>query len=103
MKTITASFRWLMIALRFIIPQVLRVLFIMLKIILTAAVGFWTWVPRTVDKMVANWMVQAWSSNIPTEYDTILQWMFKIVAYIMIILGWIGYSYLTIIILFWIL
>lgn len=103
MKTVSSALRWLLIALRFIIPQVLRVLFIMVKVVLTAAIGFWTWVPTSVNKMVKTWMEQAWSSGIPTEYDTILHWVFTIVAYIMIILGWVGYSYLTIIILLWLL
>lgn len=69
------------------------------KMIITAVLAFWTDVPKAVRGMVLNWMEQAWESRIPTEYDTILHWLFTIVAYGMIFAGWIGFSYLTVFLL----
>jgi hypothetical protein len=48
-------------------------------------------------------MEQAWASGIPTEYDTFLRRIFTIVAYAMILFGWITVSFLTVWIVRWIL
>jgi hypothetical protein len=97
------AFLWLLIAIKYIAPVVMRVFWFMFKLILTTVLAFWTGVPVAVTRIVHSWMEQAWNMGIPTEYDTILHWVFIIVAYVMIFAGWIGFSYLTVFLLRWLL
>lgn len=96
-------FRWILVAIKYIAPVVIRVFWVMARLVITTALAFWTGVPVAVTRMVRTWMEQAWQSGIPTEYDTILHWVFIIVAYVMIFAGWIGFSYLTVFLLKWLL
>lgn len=95
--------RWTLIASKYIVPVVIKVIFFMGRLIITTVCAFWTGVPTAVTRIVLTWMEQAWNSNVPTEYGDILHWIFTIVAYAMIFGGWIGFSYLTVFLLTWLL
>lgn len=91
--------RWLLIAVRLISPWVIRLVIFMGRLILTTVASLWVGVPTGVDRIAREWTAQAVAVGIPTEYDTTLYWIFQIVAYAMVFLGWIGFSYLTVLIL----
>lgn len=95
--------RRVLIAITCIVPAVVRVIVSMGSLVITTVLAFWRGIPAAVEKLVRIWMEQAWKRNVPTEYDTLLRWAFTGIAYLMIFASWVGFSYLTVFLLTWLL
>jgi len=93
--------RWLIIALSVIVPWVVRFILFVGRMIITSICSFWIGVPKAVERITHSWMQRAWNARIPTEYDDLLHWIYRIIAYVMIFSGWIGLAYLTVFLLNW--
>lgn len=82
--------------IKFLSPWVFRIAIFMGRLILNTVASLWVGVPVAVERISRDWMGRAVAAGIPTEYDTILYYLFKGVGYAMILGGWIGFSYLTV-------
>lgn len=91
--------RWIFIFIRIVTPWVVKFVLFVGRLIISTVCAFWTGVPTAVRRIVDNWMERAWEAGVPTEYGDVLNWIFKIIAYVMVFSGWIGLSYLTVFLL----
>lgn len=83
-------------ALRFFLPWVGRIIMFMVGFILTSVISFWGGVPVMVDRIANEWLDRAVVAGFPTQWDRNLFFTFKILAFAMILLGWIMLSFLTV-------
>lgn len=83
-------------ALRFFLPWVGRILMFMVSFILTSVISFWSGVPTMVDRIANDWLDRAVHAGFPTIWDRRLYYTFYCLAFLMVIVGWVTLSYITI-------
>ncbi len=84
------------------VPWMARIMWFMVGLIATSLAAFWSGVPKTVNRVADNWLDRAIAAGFPTRWDAALYNVLWIVAFAMIVWGWIILSYLTITVIRWI-
>jgi hypothetical protein len=82
--------------LRWFIPWVGRIVMFMVGFILTSVVSFWSGVPAVVERIANEWLDRAVAARFPTQWDRHLFFTFRILAFSMILLGWVVLSFITV-------
>ena len=88
--------RWVVKFILFAAPWVLKITIFMTQTICLAVAAFWLGVPNGVERIVTDWMGRVVAAGFTTEYDTPLYYLFKVIAYAMILVGWVLFAYLTV-------
>jgi len=88
---------------RFLIPWLLRVAWFTLIFIGISIASIWTGIPTAVRKIANNQLDRAVAAEFPTELDKAFYFTACIVSFLIFVSGWILTSYLTMLIVRWIL
>lgn len=83
-------------AIRFFTPWIARVFMFILGLIATSVISFWGNVPSTVRNIADEWLDRAVKSGFPTQWDRHLYYVLSVLAYAMVVLGWVILSFLTV-------
>ena len=83
-------------ALRVVLPWIGRVILFMASFILMSVFAFWTGVPQTTERIANEWLDRAVAAGFPTVWDRRMYFTFRVVAFAMIVLGWVILSYITV-------
>ena len=83
-------------AIRMFVPWILRITLFMVSFIVVSIISFWSNVPQTVSGIANEWLDRATLAGFPTRWDSRLYRVYYVLAFGMIVLGWIVLSYLTI-------
>jgi hypothetical protein len=86
-------------AMRQFIPWVRRMTMHMASYIFVTVITFWGGVPSKVDAIANEWLDRAHLAGFPGDQLPRLYWVFYVLAFGMIVLGWIGMSFLTVFII----
>jgi hypothetical protein len=87
---------------RFFIPWLLRVIWFTLLLIGNSIVSMWKGVPKLVKRISNNLLDRAVAAGFPTEWDRPFYFAACIAAFLTILAGWILTSFLTVLIVRWI-
>lgn len=88
-KLIRDAFNWFL-------PWIARFFVAMLSFMLTLLISFWGGVPARVDQMANEWLDRAYLGGFPTQWDRRLYWTFYCLAFVMLIVGWVILSFITV-------
>ena len=80
----------------FAAPWALKIALFMAKTVCLAVAAFWVGVPAGVERIASDWMGRVVAAGFTTQFDTPLYYLFKAIAYLMILLGWVLFAYLTV-------
>ena len=94
--------RWLFRALGVIAPWLLRFIGWLTMLVFNTIASLWVGVPNSVRTISDDWVDQAVTAGVPTEYDSILYYMFAFVSFFLIMMGWIVFSFITVGLILWI-
>lgn len=83
-------------ASRVFLPWIGRIILFMVGLIITSALSFWSGIPQTTDRIANEWLDRAVANGFPTIWDRRLYFTFRILAFAMILLGWVILSYITV-------
>src|SRR5574341_200420 len=83
-------------AMRVVLPWVGRIILFMVSFILSSGLSCWGGVPQTTDRIANEWLDRAVAAGFPTVWDRRLYFTFRILAFAMIIVGWVILSYMTV-------
>ena len=76
-------------------PWVRRFIVGMVSYWVITIITFWGAVPAKVEAIANEWLDRADLAGFPGDHLPKLYWVFYVIAFGMIILGWIGLSYAT--------
>ncbi len=93
---IAAMIRGAIKFLVFAVPWVVKIVLFMARTVWLAVAAFWVGVPRGVERIATDWMGRVVAAGFTTEFDTPLYYLFKVIAYVMILAGWVLFAYLTV-------
>jgi len=82
--------------LRFFLPWIGRIIIFMVSFILTSVISFWSGVPIIIERIANEWLDRADAARFPSEWDRQLFFTFKFLAFVMIVLGWVILSFITV-------
>ena len=82
--------------LNWFLPWVGRIIIFMVSFILTSVFGFWSCVPSIVERIANDWLDRAVVAGFPTQWDRQLFFSFRFLAFVMILLGWVILSFITV-------
>ncbi len=83
-------------ALRFFLPWVGKIIMFMVSFILTSVISFWSGVPTMVERIANEWLDRAVASGFPTQWDRRLYYTFYWLAFLMVVVGWVILSFITV-------
>jgi hypothetical protein len=83
-------------ALRFFLPWIGRIIIFMVSFILTSVVSFWGGVPATANSIANEWLDRAVAAGFPTQWDGRLYFTFYYLALLMVVVGWVVLSFITV-------
>lgn len=89
MKLIRDAWNWFL-------PWMGRLVLSMAVFIATSVVTFWGGVPAMVTRIANEWLDRAVSAGFPTQWDRRLYFTFYVLAFGMIVCGWVTLSYITV-------
>lgn len=89
----------IMQAVHFISPWLLRFLWGLVLLVATVVSSLWVGVPKSVRRIAEDWVDRAVMAGFPTEYDSVLYYLFAGIAFAFIVVGWIVFSFLTVLII----
>jgi len=85
--------------LRFVAPWVFRAVWTSMKLVATSVISIPIGLPTATERIADHWMRQAAFAGFPTLYDTYLFNVLRVVAYIVIVTGWIMLAITTMVVL----
>jgi len=88
--------RFILIGIRFIIPWVIRVVGFTARLVAMSVVSLWVGVPTAVRRIANQWVGNAVTAGFPTEYDSFLYRTLCVVAFLVILAGWIIGAFITV-------
>jgi len=86
----------------FILPWLFRVVWSAILLMATTLAAIWSGIPRSVEAIANEWVANATLAGFPTQYDRWLLVAAEAVALIVIFMGWVLLSYLTVFIIWWV-
>jgi hypothetical protein len=86
----------------FVTPWLWRLVLAILMWLGTAFAAFWGNVPNATASIATDWRDRAVVAGFPTEWDSRLFFLFWVIAFGMIVIGWIVLSYITVFVVQWI-
>jgi hypothetical protein len=87
---------WFFIILRFVIPLIFRLILFSLKLALMAFVSIWSGIPQATRRIADEWVIRAAIRKVPSEMETPLYYIFRGLAFLSIVAGWVVLSFLTV-------
>ena len=82
--------------IRFFVPWVARAFMFFVVLIATSVLTFWSGVPRRVDQIANEWLDRAVLAGFPTEWDSHLYHVLWALGLLMVIVGWVILSFITV-------
>jgi hypothetical protein len=101
-RMIFGSIRFIFRAIRFLTPWLLRILWATLVLVGTAIASIWVGVPTATHRIAERWVERAVREGFPTEFDRLLYFMGRLIAFFTILAGWIATSFITVYVTMWI-
>jgi len=86
----------------FVLPWLFRAAWSAILLMATTLAAIWSGIPGSVEAIASEWLEDATLAGFPTQYD---RWLFvaaETVALIVIFMGWVLLSYLTVFIIWWV-
>ena len=82
--------------IRFFVPWMVRIILFMFSLILTSVITFWRGVPATTSRIADQWLDRAFIAGFPSIWAPQLYWTLRVLAFVMIVIGWVISSYITV-------
>lgn len=99
-KAFMFTLKMVFVFLRHAIPWVLRVAWFTLMFLMTSVVSIFIGLPEATDRIATTWFDEAMKTDFPmTRFGEELYILFRVVAYIVLILGWIILAAVTVFVL----
>jgi hypothetical protein len=81
---------------KFVIPQLLKVAWYTLKLVLMTMGKWMLNIPKDVKAIARDWSYRANVAGVPSEFDREIYYGSEVVAFVMIVAGWVISAYLTV-------
>jgi hypothetical protein len=94
-----AKLAWLFVIykfFKFVIPWLFRVAWFALKLVFLTMGNWIITIPRNVKAIASDWTHRAEVAGVSSEFDTELYYSSAFVAFVMTVLGWVLFAYLTV-------
>lgn len=88
--------RAIFLATRLMSPWIARATAFTINLMAVAVASLWVGVPRATDNIATEWVQRAVAGGMPTVYDIYLYRIVRIVALLVILVGWILFSFITV-------
>jgi len=83
-------------ALRVVLPWIGRIIMFMVNLIMTSLLSFWGGVPQKTEQIANEWLDRAVANGVPTAWDRQMYFTFRVVAFAMIVVGWVILAHITV-------
>jgi hypothetical protein len=84
------------LAARFFLPLVWKILVDMAKLAALSQVNYWGNVPTTMDRIANGWLAKGTQSGWPSEHEQFLFQAGRVIAFLLLLVGWILNAFLTV-------
>lgn len=96
MVRIVMGFYFTLRLMQMVVPFVFGALRQTVWLMVTGGAGFWSGVPKVVNRIADEWTARACAAGIATKYDSRLYRVMQFTAFLTFLTGWILSSYLTV-------
>ena len=86
----------------FILPWLFKIIWAAIMFMATTIAALWSGIPGSVEAIADEWLKDYSVAGYPSRYDVYLHIAADALALIVIFIGWVLLSYLTVFIIWWI-
>lgn len=100
---VARSIRLFIVGVRFIVPVAWRAAGGVFYDFLFTFAGLWRDVPDSTRDIAEEWFDRPEFAAVPSLYQDVLFWVIRIVAFAVILVEWVCFSFVTVFVVMWIL
>lgn len=100
-RSLKFAFKGIVTGIRWVSPHLLKFIIFLGKTMVVTVSAWWKGVPNAVENMAHHWVQEAARAGIPSEYESWIYYGAMVIAVILILVGWITASFVTVELFHW--